>query len=157
MADMILLVVLVVTLPALVLLTIGIVLRVTGRALPKPRVVEYLPPKGVPILDAALLAGLDRRAVPAALVGMAVDRKIRILAQPDTKAPVAVELQPDATFTAEDVAVLEALFGPGHSSDRVRRFSKDRRQQSRRVARLISIVERYLRSHDLLGPRLAWP
>ena len=153
----ILLVVLAVTIPALALLTIGIVLRATGRALPKPRVVEYLPPKGVPILDAALLAGLDKRAVPAALVGMAVDRKIRILAQPDTKAPVAVELQPDAKFTAEDVAVLEALFGPGHSSDRVRRFSKDRRQQSRRVARLISIVERYLRSHDLLGPRLAWP
>ncbi|MET1019419.1 MAG: hypothetical protein ABWX62_05485, partial [Microterricola sp.] len=72
MADMILLVVLVVTLPALVLLTIGIVLRVTGRALPTPRVVEYLPPKGVPILDAALLAGLDKRAVPAALVAMAV-------------------------------------------------------------------------------------
>ncbi|MET0932329.1 MAG: hypothetical protein ABWX56_01335 [Mycetocola sp.] len=157
MTPTILLVVIAVTIPAAALLAAGILLRVTGRALPKPRVVEYLPPKGVPILDAALLAGLDKRAVPAALVGMAVDRKIRILAQPDKKAPVAVELQPDAPFTAEDLAVLEALFGPGHSSDRVRRFSKDRRQLSRRVARLISVVEGYLRSHDLLGRRLAWP
>lgn len=157
MTPMILLVVIVVTIPAALLLTAAILLRVTNRALPKPRVVEYLPPKGLPILDAALLAGLDKRAVPAALVGMAVDRKIRILAQPDRKAPVAVELQPDAPFTAEDLAVLEALFGPGHSSDRVRRFSRDRRQLSRRVSRLIAMVEEYLASHGLLGRRTAWP
>ena len=154
---MILIVVTVVTIPAAVLLTAAILLRVTGRALPTPRVVEYLPPRNVPILEAALLAGLDKRAVPAALIGMAVDRKIRILAQPDKNAPVAVELQPNAAFTAQDIAVLEALFGPGHSSDRVRRFSKDRRQLSKRVARLTSAVEDHLRRQALLGRRKAWP
>lgn len=151
------LVVLVVTLPALLLLGVGIGLRLSGRALPKPRVVEYLPPKGVPVLDAALLTGNDKRAIPAVLVGLAVSRKIRILAEPDKKAPVAIELQPDAVFTPTELAVLEALFGEGHTSDRVKRFSKDKRQQGRRVSRLLAATEGYLASLGLIGRRMTWP
>jgi hypothetical protein len=146
----------IVTVPALVLLWIAITLRVTGRALPKPRVVEYLPPKGVPVLDAALLSGNDNRGIAAALIGMAIDRKIRILAEPDRKAPVAVELQPNAAFTAQELAILDALFGAGHTSSRVRRFSRDKRAQSRQIQRVLAIAEANLVSFGLIGRRVTW-
>ena len=153
---MLLAMVLVLTLPTLALLGIGIIVRATGRALPKPRVVEYIPPKGVPVLDAALLSGNEKRGIAAALIGMAVDRKIRLLAEPDKKAPVAVEVQPHAVFTAQELGLLDALFGPGHSSGRVRRFSKDRRAQSAQIARVLATAESYLRALGLIGPLVRW-
>lgn len=146
----------IVTLPTLVLLGLAITARVTGRALPKPRVVEYIPPKGVPVLDAALLSGTEKRGIAAALIGMAVDRKIRILAERDKKAPVAVEVQPNAVFTDQELGILDALFGAGHSSSRVRRFSKDKRAQSAQIRRVLATAESYLRSFGLIGPLVTW-
>ena len=143
-------------LPTLVLLALAITARITGRALPKPRVVEYLPPKGVPVLDAALLSGTEKRGIAAALIGMAVDRKIRILAEPNKKAPVAVELQPNAAFTAQELGILDALFGAGHSSSRVRRFSKDKRAQSAQIRRVLDTAESHLKSFGLIGSLVRW-
>ncbi|GGE95666.1 DUF2207 domain-containing protein [Mycetocola zhadangensis] len=153
---MLVLVLVFLTLPTLALLAIAITARATGRALPKPRVVEYVPPKGVPVLDAALLSGNEKRGIAAALIGMAVDRKIRLLAEPDKKAPVAVEVQPHAVFTIQELGLLDALFGPGHSSSRVRRFSKDRRAQSAQLAKVLAAAESYLRSYGLIGPLVKW-
>ncbi|QEO13898.1 DUF2207 domain-containing protein [Agromyces intestinalis] len=123
----------------LVVVAFAIASRVRVGRLPRSLIVEYAPRRGSTVIGDAVLAGRDRRATAAALIDLAVRRKVRLLA--DTSGPkratVAVELVDGASFTAPELALLEALFGPGHPTGRVRRFSKDRRAVGRRLRALV--------------------
>lgn len=135
---------LVVVLPAFVVLGCAIVSRVRAGLLPRSLVVEYAPARGATIMGDAVLAEADLRAATAALLDLAVRRKVRLVAEEHggKRTAVAVEVL-DADFAPQELALLEALFGKDHPHGYVRRFSKDRRTVARRLRDLLewSIVE----------------
>ena len=108
--------------PAFVILVLGIVARAVAAQRVTPRVVQYAPERGVTVLRDALLVNADRRAASAALIDLAVKRKVRLIAGA-TREPIGVEIEPNVVLTADELALLEALFGPEHTHGRVRRFS----------------------------------
>lgn len=145
--------------PALLLLVLAIVERVRSVqrvASPGPR---FAPAPGSSVLYDALLWNADRRAIAAALVDMAVSRKIRLLTDAEAvpaggggrRAPVAMEVVEGATFTAQELSILEALFGPEHTSGRVRRFSADARALHRRVRGVLGEAEKQLAAAGLMS------
>lgn len=147
--------------PALLLLVLAVIERVrSGQrvASPGPR---FAPASGATVLHDALLLNADRRAVAAALIDLAVRRKVRLLVDADDgaapsgraarRAPVGIEVVEGASFTPEELSVLEALFGPGHAPGRVRRFSADARALHRRVRGVLDETESRLASAGLIA------
>ncbi|MGM7699744.1 DUF2207 family protein [Microbacterium sp. A84] len=149
--------------PALALLVLAIVARVRATRMPSSTGAQFAPAPGATVLYDAFLVRADRKAVPAALIDMAVQRKIRLLAptrekNDGTRAPIGVEVIDGAVFSADELAVLEALFGPGHASGRVRRFTADGRAQKRTLRTLMRGVEKRLADAGLLQTgRAVWP
>lgn len=144
--------------PAIALLVGAIAARRASHQRVRSLVVQYLPERGATVLHDALLADRRAAAIPAVIISLAVSRRIRILAEPSKSSPVAVEVEPGATFSAAELAVLEALFGPDHTPGRVRRFSSDRRALGRRVRRVLDITDDILVDDGFLSRRqTAWP
>ncbi|WP_460799887.1 DUF2207 family protein [Microbacterium sp. GXF0217] len=146
--------------PALLLLAGALWARALSRATPASPGARFAPSDGADVVVDGLLLRADRRTIAAALVDLAVRRKIRMLApdSTDKRAPVGVEVVEGAQFTAGEIAVLEALFGPDHTPGRVRRFSKDRRALSGRLRTLLANAERRLIDEGLVDQsRRTWP
>ncbi|NYD68333.1 DUF2207 domain-containing protein [Agromyces atrinae] len=144
--------------PAIALLAGAIAARRASHQRVRSLVVQYLPERGATVLHDALLADRRAAAIPAVIISLAVSRRIRILAEPSKSSPVAVEVEPGATFSAAELAVLEALFGPDHTPSRVRRFSSDRRALGRRVRHVLDITDDILVDDGFLARRpTAWP
>lgn len=140
---------------AAALLVCAVIARGRAYALPKALVVEYSPvqppARTVHVVPDAILVGRERRAVAAGLLELAVRRKVRLVAETSERGrtAVGVELIEGAKFTGAETELLEALFGPGHPRDRVRRFSKDRRAVGRRIRAYVEA-----QAKDLVGRRL---
>ena len=67
-------------------------------------------------------------------------------------------MTPNVVLTADEVALLEALFGPEHTHGRVRRFSSDRRALSGRLRTLVQHAEHALARAGLVAQgRTTWP
>ncbi|MFK4728939.1 DUF2207 domain-containing protein [Agromyces mediolanus] len=146
--------------PAIVILAFGIAVRLVSRQPAVSPVVQYLPDRSSTVLRDALLADADRRAVPAALIELAVRRKIRLVADASAgdRAPIGVVLVEGARFTPEEYAVLEALVGPDHVPGRLRRFSADRRALGLRIKALLRFTEDSLAREGLVATRrISWP
>jgi hypothetical protein len=144
--------------PALAILGFGIVARAVAAQRVTARVVQYAPERGSTVLRDALLVDADRRAVAAALIDLAVKRKLRLVAQGGRRSTIGAELAPGATLTDEELSVLEVLFGPEHTSSRLRRFSSDRRALQGRVRTLLQGVEHALARDGLVArDRVTWP
>ncbi|MCM3657932.1 DUF2207 domain-containing protein [Agromyces mediolanus] len=146
--------------PAIVILAFGIAVRLVSRQPAVSPVVQYLPDRSSTVLRDALLADADRRAVPAALVDLAVRRKIRLVtdASAGDRAPIGVVIVAGARFTSEEYAVLEALVGPDHVPGRLRRFSADRRALGLRIKALLRFTEDLLAREGLVATRrISWP
>ncbi|GAA1527124.1 hypothetical protein BJ978_001498 [Agromyces terreus] len=144
--------------PALLIFALGVTARIASRQPVSSPVVQYTAGRGSSILRDALLVDADRRAVTAVLIDLAVTRRIRILAGESKRDPIGIEMQPGATFTAEELSVLEALFGPEHTSGRVRRFTSDRRALSARLKAVVRDVSYALAREGLVAKqRVAWP
>lgn len=143
---------------AAALLVCAVIARVRTHALPKALVVEYSPvqppARMAHVVPDAILVGRERRAVAAGLLELAVRRKVRLVAETSERGrtAVGVELIEGAKFTGAETELLEALFGPGHPRDRVRRFSKDRRAVGRRIRAYVEA-----QAKDLVGRRLILP
>jgi hypothetical protein len=143
--------------PALLILVLGLVARVAAAQRVTPRIVQYTPERGSTVLRDALLVDADRRGASAALIDLAVKRKVRLLAG-GKREPIGVELMPNATLTLEELALLEALFGPDHTPGRARRFSSDRRALTGRVKSLLLNTEHALARDGLIAERrVTWP
>lgn len=154
------LVVLVALVPALVILALGIVARLVARQPVSSPVVQYLPERGSTVLRDAVLADADKKALAAALIDLAVRRKIKLIAAPDAgrRATIGAMLAEGAHFTAEELSVLEVLFGPDHTPNRLRRFSADRRALNLRARALLRFTEDALAREGLIAPRrITWP
>ncbi|MFD6054115.1 hypothetical protein [Agromyces sp. NPDC060279] len=146
--------------PAIVILAFGIAVRLVSRQPAVSPVVQYLPDRASTVLRDALLADADRRAVPAALIELAVRRKIRLVADASAgdRAPIGVVIVAGARFTPEEYAVLEALVGPDHVPGRLRRFSADRRALGLRIKALLRFTEDSLAREGLVATRrISWP
>lgn len=155
---MLITVLLVAVAPALLILGLGIAVRAVAAQHVTPRVVQYAPERDSTVLRDALLANADRRAMSAALIDLAVKRKLRLVAEGAKRATVSAELAPNAVLTAQEVAVLEVLFGPEHTGKRLRRFSADRRALRGRVRTLLQNTEHALARDGLVArDRVTWP
>lgn len=144
--------------PAFLILGLGIVARVTAAQRAVPPVVQYAPERGSTVLRDALLIDADRRAASAALIDLAVKRKVRLLAAGSKREPIGVEMSPNVVLTTEEVALLEALFGPEHTHSRVRRFSSDRRALAARLRTVVQYTEHALARDGLVAERrTTWP
>lgn len=140
---------------AAALLVCAVIARGRAYALPKALVVEYSPvqppARTAHVVPDAILVGRERRAVAAGLLELAVRRKVRLVAETSQRGRMAigVELIEGAELSGAETELLEALFGPGHPRDRVRRFSKDRRAVGRRIRAYVEA-----QAKDLVGRRL---
>ncbi len=151
--------------PALLLLVLAVVERARSMQRVASPGARFGPAEGATVLHDALLLNADRKAVAAALIDLAVQRKVRLLVDADaaatgrsrTRAPVGIEIVDGATFSAEELGVLEALFGPDHIPGRVRRFSADARALHRRVSGVLDEAEKRLASAGLIDrSRRGW-
>ena len=144
--------------PACVILVLGIVARGVAAQHVTPRVVQYAPERNSTVLRDALLIDADRRAASAALIDLAVKRKVRLIAGSDRRDPIGVEVEPGVVFTSEELSLLDALFGADHTSGRVRRFSSDRRALTGRLKTLLLGIEHALARDGLIAERrVGWP
>ncbi|WP_136707347.1 DUF2207 domain-containing protein [Agromyces sp. H66] len=145
--------------PAFLILGLGIVARAVAAQHVTGRIAQYAPERGSTVLRDALLANADRRAASAALIDLAVKRKVRLLAGGRSKRePIGVELVSGATLSPEEIDLLDALFGPEHTHGRVRRFSADRRALAGRLRSVVSDTEHALARDGLIAERrTTWP
>lgn len=152
-------VLLVAIVPASLILGLGITARAVAAQQVTARIVQYAPERGSTVLRDALLANADRRAASAALIDLAVKRKVRLLAGGRSKRePIGVQLVSGATLSPEELDLLDALFGPEHTHGRVRRFSSDRRALAGRLRGVVSDAEHALARDGLIAPRrTTWP
>lgn len=145
--------------PAALILVLGLVARAVAAQRVHALVVQYLPPRGSTVFRDALLVDADRRAPAAALIDLAVKRKVRLVAgAPGTREPIGVELADGVVLTADETALLETLFGPEHTGTRLRRFSADRRALTGRLKTLLLNTEHALARDGLIAERrVTWP
>jgi hypothetical protein len=144
--------------PAILIFVLGLIARIVAAQRITPRVVQYAPERGSTVLGDALLIDADRRAASAALIDLAVKRKVRLIASGEKREPIGVELVPNVTLTKEEGALLEVLFGPEHTPGRARRFSSDRRALAGRLKSLLLGIELALAREGLVGERrVTWP
>lgn len=151
--------------PALLLFVLAVVERARSVQRVASPGARFSPAEGATVLHDALLLNADRKAVAAALIDLAVQRKVRLLVDADAattgrshrRAPVGMEVVDGATFTSEELSVLEALFGPDHTPGRVRRFSADARALHRRVRGVLDEAEKRLAAAGLIDrSRRGW-
>ncbi|GAA1938314.1 DUF2207 domain-containing protein [Agromyces allii] len=151
-------VILLAVVPALVIFALGVVARIVSRQPVHSPVVQYTRARGASVLHDALLVEADRRAAAAVLVDLAVSRRIRIIAGEGKREPIGVELQPGGVFTDDEFAVLEAIFGPEHTTERLRRFSSDRRALAARLKAVVRDAHYALARAGLVAEaRMTWP
>lgn len=144
--------------PAIVILVLGIIARNFATQHVTSRVVQYAPERSSTVLRDALLIDADRRAASAALIDLAVKRKVRLIVGSGRRDPIGVEVEPGVVFTSEELALLDALFGADHTSGRVRRFSSDRRALTGRIKTLLLGIEDALARDGLTTERrVGWP
>ena len=150
-------VILVAIFPAFLILGLGVLARAVAAQRVTAPVVQFAPERGSTVLRDALLVDADRRAASAALIDLAVKRKVRLLAG-SKREPIGVEMMPNVVLTSEEIALLEALFGPEHTHSRVRRFSFDRRALTARLRTVVQNAEHALAREGLVAQRrVTWP
>ena len=167
--------------PALGLLTVAILQRASSRQPVGTVIAEYAPLPGATVLYDAVMSGSDARALPAALVDLAIRKKIRLLtgvgegsgnaespatARPaagrkrgaPTRGPLSVELVEGATFSEQERRVLAVFLGDEARDRAVRRLSTDRGATGRRAAALLEETIGELAGSGLITARaVRWP
>lgn len=140
-------------LAGITLLAAAIRNRVRATRLPRSLVVEYAPRRESTVLADAILAGRERRAATAALLDLAVRRRIRLVVDETggRRTTVGVELIDGVDLTTRELALLDAISDPAREG-RVRRFSRSRRRTGIRVRALIDGVAKGLVRRSLLAP-----
>ena len=107
----------------LILLGIALWSRAASSGLPKYRIAEYVPPEGDVIMH-GLLARADRRLVGAAMVGMAIKGRVRILAPRGERGPVALEAVLGQGLTSQERMLLNCFRPTNPTEKQARRFQE---------------------------------
>lgn len=159
--------------PAVTLLIIAIASRRASRQPVGTVIAEYAPLPGSSVLFDAVLVNADKRALPAALIDLAIRKKLRFVAphdpdqgQPGRSKPKAtkrsgqllVELAPDAQFTRREQRVLAVFLGERAQDRAARRLVTGRGAAGKRAAALLADTVADLARRGLLAARsVRWP
>lgn len=137
---------------AMVLLTTAIVLRVRAARLPHALLVQYTPLPATTVVDDAILAGHERRAVAAGLIDLVVRGRIHLLTEGGvSRRSIAVQVIDPESLTDDELRLLDVVCGPDTPSGYSRRLSSDRRRIARDVRGLVAARARRLQGEGLLG------
>ena len=156
-------------LPAAALLVIAISSRHASRQPVGTVVAEYAPLPGASVLYDAVLVGADKRALPAALVDLAIRKKLRFVTEQDPdrsqpgqpapkakkhgEAPLSIELSPGAQFTAQEQRVLAVFLGELEQDRSARRLVTGRGEAGKRAAALLADTVADLARRGLVAAR----
>ena len=155
--------------PAATLLIIAIASRRSSRQPVGTVIPEYAPLPGSSVLFDAVLSNADARALPAALIDLAVRKKVRLVTphdpdrqQPDPPASKAakggspqlsVELAPGARFTPQEQRVLAVFLGEQTADRTARRLVTNRGASGKRAAALLVDTVADLSNRGLVAAR----
>lgn len=140
---------------AVALLVMAIVARSRATALPRSLLVQYTPTVGTSIVEDAILAGRERRAISAALIDLAVRGRLRLLVEGDiTREGIALQAVDESSLTDDERRLLSVVAGPDTPSGYSKRLSRDRRRIARRARGLIDMYVRRLQRDGLLDGTL---
>lgn len=155
--------------PAAALLVIAIVSRQASRQPVGTVIAEYAPLPGSSVLFDAVLVNSDKRALPAALIDLAIRKKLRLVTphDPDRKQPVQsaskatkrggeqllVELAPGAQFTGQEQRVLAVFLGERTEDRAMRRLVTGRGASAKRAAALLADTVSDLAGRGLIAAR----
>lgn len=150
--------------PAAILLIIALVARRRAKQPVGLVIPEYAPLPQATVLYDAVMADADARALPAALVDLAIRRKIRLLSEPAaatkkaSREPLSIELVEGAQFTPQERRVLAVFLGEESAERSVRRLSTDRGATGRRASALLKDTVGELADAGIVVPRsIRWP
>nr|WP_307329910.1 DUF2207 domain-containing protein [Microbacterium sp. SORGH_AS_1204] len=136
---------------ATALVVAAIVVRVRSLRLPHSLVVEYAPRPRATVVDDAILAGQERRAVAAGLVDLVVRGRVHLLTENGvSRKSMAVQVIAPETLTDDERRLLEVVCGPETPSGYSRRLSRDRRRIARGVRAFVAQRGRRLQREGLL-------
>lgn len=101
-------------------------------------VAEYLPPKGVSVLESAVVMSATKKAVAAQLIDLAVRKTIRIIETPDeglfSKKPgYTLELLDPARLAADEARLAAAFFGSSLNAGDTQKLAKSDTALSKEV------------------------
>ncbi|UQN15995.1 DUF2207 family protein [Gulosibacter sp. ACHW.36C] len=102
-----------------VMLGLALWSRAAASGLPKYRIAEYVPPEG-DVITHGLLTRADRRLIGAAIVGLAVKGRVRVLAPSGDRGPVALEAVLGKGLTTQERMLLDC-FRPTRPTPRQQR------------------------------------
>ncbi|KTR96751.1 hypothetical protein NS220_00310 [Microbacterium testaceum] len=137
---------------ATVLAVAAIVVRARSSLLPHSTVVEYAPLPGATVVDDAILAGQERRAVAAGLIDLVVRGRIHLLTEGGvSRKSIAVQVIAPETLTDDERRLLDVVCGPATPSGYSRRLSRNRRRIARGVRGLVAARGRRLQREGLLS------
>lgn len=102
-------------------LLIVAITRPFARHLPKSLVAHYVPPPGS-VVQHGLALRADRTVLAAAIVQLAVQKKVRVLAQRGGTGAVAIEARPGTSSGPDERFFLQALRPPMNSKRKRRRY-----------------------------------
>jgi|GEM_PF-1358871 len=168
-------------LPAAILLTVALVARAVAEQPVDLVIPEYAPLPRATVLHDAVLVDADGKALAAALVDLAIRKKIRLLTSQDEtsaatgapadapesrgrpgkrgkRGPLSVEIVDGARFTPLEQRVLAVFLGEQSTQRAVRRLSTDRGATGRRASALLRGVIGELDRAGFIGARsIRWP
>lgn len=102
----------------LALFVVGVA-RLFSRHVPSSPVPRYVPPAGTVMMHGLALRA-DRRVFAAAIVQMAVQKKVKLLTLPGKSRPVAVQVQNEQEISPDERALLQTL-RPQLTTERMQR------------------------------------
>ena len=137
---------------ATALVVAAIVSRALSSRLPRSLVAEYTPTPGSTVVDDAILAGQERRAVAAGLIDLVVRGRVHLLTEGGvSRKSMAVQVIDPETLTDDERRLLDVVCGPQTPSGYSRRLSRDRRRIARGVRALVAARGRRLQRAGLLA------
>jgi len=142
----------------LALLITAAIARLTVWRPPRGRgikIVQYSPPDPEDLHLSAIMIDQPKRGLPAAIINLAVDRRLRILDDPEGRAPG--ERFTLAFVTADgasdrDRELLDALFGPEAEPGKICELDGQSLEMARRLRALVSQAETRVTESGLRAP-----
>ncbi|MHA3723943.1 DUF2207 family protein [Leucobacter sp. HY1910] len=154
-------------LPAAALLIIAIVSRLRSRQPVGTVIAEYAPLPNSNILFDAVLAGKDSKALAAALIDLALRKKIHLVMHPagdaagatkGAKPQLAAEIMPGVQFTGPEQRVLAVFLGAQEQGKAARKISPAKGVAGRKAAALLTDTVSDLARRGLIAQRsVRWP
>jgi len=119
-------------------------------------VAEYLPPKGITVVVAAIVLGKTKRAVAAQLVDLAVRRNIRIIEEPpmagSKKPNYTLQLVSSGGLEGEERAIAKAFLGNSLKPGLTKTLKKNDTELAKDVYTVMTAAKKAVRAGEFFKP-----